>query len=504
MNRLFIILLALISLVSFSIAAWLTVRSSLRDEPPAAAARAPEVPAARADAARADSPRTDSPRTDSPRTDSQSTDSPRAGTARTGGTEAHAPGPRDTASPDASPATPDSAPRGAMPARGAMAVSEAPTGDATRPVPPAAARQPAAAPTREPAAADAAPPVPPARQSPAPTAPARAAEERTGAPPPAAADGPLRLALPVSCLLNGQCFIQHHVDVDPGPGQRDFRCGALTYDGHKGVDFALRSLARMQRGMDVLATADGVVRAIRDGEPDIDVEARGRDKVRGKECGNAVVLVHPGGYETQYCHLKRGSVQVRPTQPVRRGQRLGEIGLSGKTQFPHLHLSVRRNGETVDPFTGARQDGSCGGAGAEGLWSEDALAAMPYRPGGLVAVGLSAETPNLTAIRAGRLARQRLPAGAPVLFVWAEAFGVLEGDQIALRLSGPDGGELLVHRGDSIPRNRARQGQWTGRKRPAAGWAPGVYTGEVWLLRPDGRGGEDTIAYESARITVGN
>ena len=70
----------------------------------------------------------------------------------------------------------------------------------------------------------------------------------------------------------------------------------------------------------------------------------------GRDCGNGVVIDHDDGWQTQYCHLRRGSVGVTRGQAVARGDRLGVVGMSGRTQFPHLHLSVRRDGAVIDPF----------------------------------------------------------------------------------------------------------------------------------------------------------
>jgi murein DD-endopeptidase MepM/ murein hydrolase activator NlpD len=72
----------------------------------------------------------------------------------------------------------------------------------------------------------------------------------------------------------------------------------------------------------------------------------------GREAGNAVVIRHRDGWETQYTHLKRGSVRVAPDDRVTRGQALGAVGLSGCTVFLHAEFSVLRTGRALDPFTG--------------------------------------------------------------------------------------------------------------------------------------------------------
>jgi murein DD-endopeptidase MepM/ murein hydrolase activator NlpD len=57
--------------------------------------------------------------------------------------------------------------------------------------------------------------------------------------------------------------------------------------------------------------------------------------------GNYVELrVSPGIYVT-YAHMKPGSVRVHVGQHVQRGQLLGELGNSGNSATPHLHLQVQ-------------------------------------------------------------------------------------------------------------------------------------------------------------------
>jgi len=77
----------------------------------------------------------------------------------------------------------------------------------------------------------------------------------------------------------------------------------------------------MARGEPVVASAGGVVAAARDGVDDISM--RDAPVPRGRECGNGVRIVHGGGWKTQYCHLRKGSVAVK------NGDMLGLVGLSG-------------------------------------------------------------------------------------------------------------------------------------------------------------------------------
>ena len=272
------------------------------------------------------------------------------------------------------------------------------------------------------------------------------------------------LAFPVACQPGRTCEIQHYVDRDPGPGVRDHRCGTMTYEGHNGVDIRLPDLAAQRRGVAVLAAAPGRVRAVRDGKPDISVKAVGAPSVAGEECGNGVAITHAG---------------VAEGQAVAAGAPLGRIGLSGLTEYPHLHFTVRRAGRVVDPF---RPDAgqTCGGGAAAGLWTPEAAARMPYRAGAILNTGFSATPVSQDQIEGGAI---RAPdAGAGVLVAYARAIALLPGDEVELDLKGPDGVSLARSRRPPLANWRAQEMIYVGKKRPAAGWPRGIYSAEyrVW------------------------
>ena len=99
-----------------------------------------------------------------------------------------------------------------------------------------------------------------------------------------------------------------------------------AYVEHSGLDFIVIS------GTPVYAAADGIV---------------GFGTGSGKSSGNVVELLHDGGYVTRYAHL--GSVYVSKGQRVKCGQKIGTVGMTGKTYAPHLHYEISYNGQTVDP-----------------------------------------------------------------------------------------------------------------------------------------------------------
>ena len=295
--------------------------------------------------------------------------------------------------------------------------------------------------------------------------------------------GAFELAFPADCRLGDSCYIQQYVDHDPGPSAQDFTCGPLSYEGHDGTDIALPSRAAMFAGVNVLAAGAGTVKGLRDGIADF------APVVADKECGNGVLVDHGGGWETQYCHMKQGSVRVQVGDAVVPGSVLGQIGQSGMAEFPHLHLSVRHNGAELDPFAPDSLT-SCGAPGP-GLWGEP----LAYQPGGLLSLGISAAIPDYPAVKAG-LASPDLPKDAPALVVWAFLFGAQAGDTILFRLTGPDG-DVLTER-TVLEKTQAQAFRAVGRKLKIAKWPAGRYQGEAILQR---RGVE--LGREQVEITVG-
>ena len=295
--------------------------------------------------------------------------------------------------------------------------------------------------------------------------------------------GAFELAFPADCRLGDTCYIQQYVDHDPGSSAQDFTCGPLSYEGHDGTDIALPSRAAMLTGVNVLAAGAGTVKGLRDGIADF------APVVADKECGNGVLVDHGGGWETQYCHMKQGSVRVQVGDAVVPGSVLGQIGQSGMAEFPHLHLSVRHNGAELDPFAPDSLT-SCGAPGP-GLWREP----LAYQPGGLLSLGISAAIPDYPAVKAG-LASPDLPKDAPALVVWAFLFGAQAGDAILFRLTGPDG-DVLTER-TVLEKTQAQAFRAVGRKVKIAKWPAGRYQGEAILQR---RGVE--LGREQVEITVG-
>lgn len=308
------------------------------------------------------------------------------------------------------------------------------------------------------------------------------------------------LELPVDCAMGSDCVVQNYPDREPGPEIRDYMCGLLSYDGHGGTDIRAPDLVAMRRGVNVLAAAPGVVRAIRDGMDDVNVADIGRQAVQGSEAGNAVAIVHGGGWETQYSHLKKGSVSVKPGQSVEAGQVIGQIGMSGLAEFPHVEFMVRLNGKPVDPFVGVTERTGCGFTAAP-LWSDAAAGRLDYIATGLLSAGLTSAKPAPDEARQGRHRARTMTISAPMIIFWVDVFGVQAGDRERSTLTAPDGTVLADTKFKEIPKFQAQHFLYAGRLRPPGLWPEGPYTGRYVLQRLE-KGSWTTVIDTAREVTV--
>lgn len=96
---------------------------------------------------------------------------------------------------------------------------------------------------------------------------------------------------------------------------------------HWGMDFTA------PRGTPVYATGDGVVK---------------RADGRAAGYGRHIRIDHGFGYQTLYAHLYK--YNVRKGQKVKRGDLIGFVGSSGRSEAPHLHYEVFKDGERINPI----------------------------------------------------------------------------------------------------------------------------------------------------------
>ena len=292
----------------------------------------------------------------------------------------------------------------------------------------------------------------------------------------------LELVVPVDCELGESCFIQQYMDHDPSPEARDYACGSAAYDGHDGTDFRLRTVAEVEQGVAVLAAAAGTIAAGRDGMPDrLARTPEERRAVEDTECGNGVLIDHGDGWETQYCHMKQGSLAIEAGGAVEAGQKIGEIGYSGAAAFPHLHLTVRLEGDPVDPFVGPEGEPEACGDDVQPLPTTAALGDLEYRPSQVLDMGFADRPVELEAVEAGTGGDTGPDRGSPAIVAWGWAINLEAGDEVAVTLTGPEG--ELAQNAITLDRNKAQYMLFAGKKRPDAGWAAGRYTAGFTVIR---------------------
>jgi Peptidase family M23 len=307
------------------------------------------------------------------------------------------------------------------------------------------------------------------------------------------------LDLPIDCRLGDTCFIQHYPDMDPSKTAKDHTCGFLTYEGHKGTDFRLRTLEDMETGVPVLAAADGVVSNLRDGIADQyfeDYPAAVRPRIKNTGLGNAVILVHDNGYKTIYAHLKKNSIAVTKSQKVKRGDILGYVGLSGLTQFPHLHFQVMFGKTVIDPFSGPQKNTPCTHKETS-LWSETARQELEYQPTGFLVTGFSETVPkNRRALESGNMRQNLLPPNSRTLIFWSLYYGSQKNDIVTLTIIGPDNQQIKKYSPKRVSKNQISKYFFVGIKKPKSGWQKGEYRGQITINR------SSTTIAEEAKILV--
>lgn len=272
------------------------------------------------------------------------------------------------------------------------------------------------------------------------------------------------LGLPVDCVLGETCFVQQMPDVDPSDQAFDPLCGNATYQGHDGWDIRVRSLKDIARSMPVIATADGTVARVRDGMVDRIYDKAHYGATAGQECGNGVVVEHAEGLVSQYCHLKKGSIVVRPGAHVKKGDSLGLIGSSGLAEFPHVHLSVRRYGRPIEPLTGrplgqGRQ--ACGDTEGS-LFEPAARNALSRSASGILLAGLAPSPPEIASLV--REGSPPAPKSSQPLIAWVWAINVEAGSFFRMRIVDRDGTTLMNLETKSLEKRKANYLAYAGGK----------------------------------------
>lgn len=301
--------------------------------------------------------------------------------------------------------------------------------------------------------------------------------------PAALADNSPGFDLPVKCGAEQPCFLQNLVDMDSGPAKRDPLCNAATYDGHKGTDIRLRNLREIQSLGHVYAMADGIVTGVRTNMADrLMATEQDQARIKGRECGNGLAIdfgtIKGAKYTSQLCHFARGSITLRVGDKVKRGQQIGRIGLSGATEFPHIHFSIRKNGKLIDPITGRFVDQAC----AKNDFQHSLFSAAALEP--LLTTGFQLLLEDGFAngpVNGKQILRSqtKLPNRSSAFVYFAKFINLQRGDYLSLSIQGPDG-RVSQSNTKPLERDKASYTAFVGKRNPPP---VGTYTGEASLVR---------------------
>ena len=148
--------------------------------------------------------------------------------------------------------------------------------------------------------------------------------------PTAGAYAPKKLNVNVPLSTNGMRWPVDEVKISSPFGARSLWG---TYNFHTGLDID------PAYGTPIYSVADGIVSLVEN---------------PGPTCGVAVFIEHNVDgtkFTSVYCHMELGSPTVTAGQTVKKGDFVGNIGLTGITTGPHLHLEIRVADAPIDPYS---------------------------------------------------------------------------------------------------------------------------------------------------------
>ena len=158
-------------------------------------------------------------------------------------------------------------------------------------------------------------------------------------------DGAVDLASPLRgthVVLNGGVspFTNGHFRVRPQSHALDI-LGVNAFGARAFLLGSSRSLeSYVIYGEPVFSPCDGRISVAVDGRPDQTPPTADREQIAGNH-----VLIECGEFEVLVAHLRKDSVRVAVGDVVATGDPLGEVGNSGNSSEPHLHIHAERGGE---------------------------------------------------------------------------------------------------------------------------------------------------------------
>ena len=292
---------------------------------------------------------------------------------------------------------------------------------------------------------------------------------------------PLELEFPVSCQLEENCWFVNYPDEDLTKGIRDYKGGKVSRNGKKGIEIVVKTILEE---MPVIPAENGEVVFIKNNVEDNLLDSEDEQKEQSF-CGNYVIIEHNNGWKTLYCHLKKDSITVKPGDFAVEGKEIGQIGLSGQTEFPHLYFAVLHKGQYFDPFTGINLSNIKNKEAFKPFWSVKAKKRFKYKEIALINTGVSLEAPLLEKIKQGKLEDIKLAQDTPLFYLWMQGFHLKTGDYMKIKLENPSG-EKILDKVQKISSNDLEQVVFFDiKKEEEEDWEIGVYKGKIEFMRPD-------------------
>ncbi|MGR3277165.1 M23 family metallopeptidase [Acaryochloris marina NIES-2412] len=157
--------------------------------------------------------------------------------------------------------------------------------------------------------------------------------------PKAVGNQPPQVAVGTSIWRNGSFPVENFQGYTSPFGYRSSPTGGYSTEFHTGLDFAAPNGSYIRNWW-----SGRVIR------------------VSGKTACGTSVRVQSGSWIHVYCHMKGyvardsrgpyivdGGLRIRQGQTVKAGQRIGRVGMTGRTTGPHLHWTLKYQGKLVDP-----------------------------------------------------------------------------------------------------------------------------------------------------------
>jgi len=236
-------------------------------------------------------------------------------------------------------------------------------------------------------------------------------------------------------------YISAHVDHDNASGSfKDYNCGNLCYDSHRGTDIAIGPFPFYKMDHDaveVIAAASGTLIDKHDGEFDKNCSG-----VSSSAKANYVVIQHADGSRAIYFHMKSGRITNKAIgQNIAAGEVIGIVGSSGYSSGPHLHFEVW-SGSTVstlvDPFSG-----NCNAKNTQSWWANQ----KTYKEPGLIQASVHTtdvtlpacpmtEIPNQTQTFTLPFQGPGLPAGFAKFYIFLKS--ETNGKVVEMSILNPD------------------------------------------------------------------